>query len=202
MDRTTALIILAAGGSSRLGRPKQQLVYQGTSLLHRAIAAGLASDCQEPLVVVLGAHYSALAQNIPADQVDIVVNPDWKQGLGSSISAGVQALLRVPVPDQAILMLCDQPFVDARLLNRLIATREQTGKSLVACSYNNTRGVPALFDREFFPQLTQLQQNEGAKKIFFKHGDKLALLPFPMGKFDIDTPEDYEALLNIDDPSA
>lgn len=202
MERTTALIILAAGVSSRLGRPKQQLMYQGADLLHRAIAAGLASDCQKPLLLVLGAHYSVLAQNIGTDQVDIVVNPDWKRGLGSSINAGVQTLLRGPVPDQAILMLCDQPFVDAKLLNKLINTQAQTGKPLVACSYNNTRGVPALFDREFFPQLTQLQQHEGAKKIFFEYGDKLALQPFPMGKIDIDTPEDYEALLNTDDPSA
>jgi len=194
MAGSTALIILAAGSSSRLGQAKQQLVFQGSSLLQRAITAGLRSECMRPLVI-LGARHEILSREINPEQVDILINPNWQEGMATSIKVGIQRLMEKGAADQVILMLCDQPYVDEKILNQLIAAKKKTDKAIIACSYQNTAGVPALFDRSIFPHLMQLKGKEGAKKIIQRYGESLSLLPFPLGRFDIDTPDDYRRLL-------
>jgi len=187
------LIILAAGSSSRLGKPKQNLVFQGSTLLQRSIKTALAADCQEVLVV-LGANISEIEPTIKNESIQIIHNPDWELGMSSSISCGLTALLKtIPQLQSVVLMLCDQPFADTSIINQLIQA-SASKKYLVASSYNGTLGVPALFDKSHFEELLALQGNEGAKKLLLKYSNELHAVPFPLGMIDIDTIGDFERL--------
>lgn len=187
------VIILAAGSSSRLGKPKQNLVFQGNTLLQRSIKAALAADCQH-IVVVLGANAQIIEPTIKNEPVQIIHNPDWEAGMSSSISCGLAALL-IPNPKlkSVILMLCDQPFADTSIINQLVQASANK-KNLVASSYSGTIGVPALFDKCYFDELSALKGNEGAKKLLLKYANEVQTVPFPLGMIDIDTIGDYERL--------
>lgn len=189
----TGLIILAAGSSSRLGRPKQKLIYKGKSLLQHAVEEGLASNCS-PIVVVLGADEDNIRTEI-AENVQIVINMSWNEGLSSSIKCGLTRLLQLePDASQAIIMLCDQPFVDSAILNKLMTEKEAAGRAIAACTYDNTLGTPVLFDKRFFPDLLSLEGNHGAKGLVLDNESDVVSIPFPLGNIDIDTAEDYEKL--------
>ena len=110
--------------------------------------------------------------------------------MSSSIRAGLDDL-HVDDLDGALIMLCDQPFVTADILNNLVATHHKTGKPIVASSYNTTQGVPAFFSRELFPELTSLNADEGARRIIAKHPELVATVNFPEGAIDVDTTIDY-----------
>ena len=92
-------------------------------------------------------------------------------------------------------MLCDQPFVTADILNDLVTTQRLTGKSIVASIYGTTRGVPALFSRNFFDELMSLAADEGARRTIASHPRDVATIIFPRGAIDIDTPRDHEELV-------
>jgi molybdenum cofactor cytidylyltransferase len=188
------LILLAGGASVRLGRPKQLLAYQGQSLLEHSIQVATASRAQ-PVVVVLGAHGAALQNEIQEDNARVVINTGWQEGMAGSIRLGVQTFTELaPTAEGLILMVCDQPFVTAELLNELIGTQEKTGKKIVACGYEDTFGPPVFFHRSLFEELLQLKGDIGARNIIRQHTDLVELIPFPRGSFDIDTEADYEEL--------
>ncbi|GAB3812020.1 hypothetical protein GCM10028895_02660 [Pontibacter rugosus] len=114
------VVILAAGASTRLGQPKQLLVHENESLLQRAIRAATSSWCEE-VVVVLGANYESVVSDLEGLPVQVVKNEAWQQGMGASIRCGLQKLLEVNTGiDAVLLLLCDQPYVDAELLNQLL----------------------------------------------------------------------------------
>jgi molybdenum cofactor cytidylyltransferase len=190
----TGLIILAAGQSSRMGQPKQQLQYQGKSLLQHAVHTAMASVCR-PVVVVLGAYAEHILTAIKNEPIIIVNNTKWPEGMVSSIRAGVTELEKQKDIDSAVIMLCDQPFVNAELINNLIQIKTKSGKGIIACAYNGTFGVPVLFDKSYFPQLISLQGNEGAKQILTQYVNDLATIAFAAAEIDIDTPADYDKLL-------
>jgi molybdenum cofactor cytidylyltransferase len=186
--------LLAAGSSTRLGKPKQLLEYNGGSLLRHVLRIAAEAEAN-PLIVVLGANADLLIQEIDEKEADIVINKDWKEGMASSIIAGLNALLeKYPSVDGVIFMMCDQPFVSESLLNDLIITQQQTGKSIVTSSYDNTMGPPALFHKSIFPELLQLHGDTGARMILQQHINEVATVLFSKGNIDIDTMEDYEAL--------
>ena len=188
----TGIIILAAGSSSRLGKPKQNLVYKGQTLLQRAVATAAASVCR-PVIIVLGANEEMIKPTIESDNINIIHNPDWQEGMASSISSGITALQKIePEADSVVLMLCDQPFVDAALLDQLV--QKKSAEGIVASSYNDTIGAPVLFGAAYFNELLLLKGQEGAKKLLLKYPDDVATIPFPLGGIDIDTVEDYEKL--------
>lgn len=190
----TGIIILAAGASSRLGEPKQNLVYKGRSLLQNSIDAALGSACR-PVIVVLGANEKLIRPNIQTHDIQIFCNLGWQEGMSSSIRFGVQNLLQLnPHIKQVILMVCDQPFVNSGLLNMLIAKQAETGKSIIASSYNEILGTPVLFSRALFIELQKLEGQQGAKKLFSKYKNLLTTISFPSGGTDIDTIEDYQSL--------
>jgi molybdenum cofactor cytidylyltransferase len=189
----TGIIILAAGSSSRLGKPKQNLVYEGKNLLQRAIETAHGSAADE-VIVVLGANAELILPAIQNYPVHIVKNEDWSEGMASSIRAGIKKLMLInPRPESIILMLCDQPFVDAALINQLIL--HQSPKKIVACAYNNTAGPPVLFDRFYVDELLLLKGQEGAKRILTIYRDNAITIPFPLGSVDVDTMEDYEKIV-------
>jgi molybdenum cofactor cytidylyltransferase len=189
----TGLIILAAGQSARLGQPKQNLVFQGKTLLQRAIEAALASVC-EPVIVVLGANEEVIRPTIDSYSIQIIHNAEWREGIASSIRLGIKTLQESAVTS-AILMLCDQPFVSSLLLNELI--KQGANKDIVACAYNNTVGTPVLFSSAYFEELLRLTGDEGAKKLLWKHQEIVISILFPSGGVDIDTVEDYGKLSGL-----
>jgi molybdenum cofactor cytidylyltransferase len=177
-----------------MGKPKQLLPLGGQSLIGHCVQTGLTSRCF-PVVVVLGANAPLISLDIKDLPVFIAQNPNWEEGMASSIRTGVEMLLSVNSHAEAtIVMLCDQPFVQPTLLNELIDTYHQTQKPIVSCSYGGILGVPALFSKYFFSHLQALQGQEGARKIIAGHQDLVQSLDFPLGSVDIDTPEDYLTL--------
>lgn len=194
MSPAVGLILLAAGGSSRLGHPKQLLLYQGRTLLRHAAETALLSVCR-PVVVVLGAHPELLRPELSGLDVLAVKNPFWEAGMGSSIRTGLAAL-DAASPELAgiVLMLCDQPLVTADALNALVQAAAENGSPLVVSEYAGTRGVPAFFSRALFPELRALGDSQGAKPIIARHASKTITLPLPAGIWDVDTEADYERL--------
>ena len=189
----TGIIILAAGESSRLGYPKQIAKYKEKTLLQLAIDA--ANDANvDKRVLVLGANRDEIKKTFPGASIPNIPNPHYQKGMSSSIKVGLEYMLKIDKPDQVIIMLCDQPFVDAKILNKLIATQKKESKGIIACSYSKTVGVPILFGSAYFKELMALTGDEGAKNIVLAHEDDLATVAFPKGKVDIDTEEDLRDL--------
>jgi molybdenum cofactor cytidylyltransferase len=202
----TGIILLAAGSSSRLGRAKQLIEFQGKTLIQKAIDE--ANKCQaDSLVVVLGANAELIRTGFDITSTPFIVNSDWQQGMSSSMQVGLRFLMGKQVINQVVLILCDQPFVDASLLNQLINAKETSGKGIVAAAYSNTLGVPALFEERYFEELLQLTGSEGAKKVIFNHQAEVHVLDFPLGAVDLDTEEDVSQFLirypqkNLPNPS-
>jgi molybdenum cofactor cytidylyltransferase len=187
-------VILAAGGSSRFGQFKQLIPFRGKSLVRRIVDAACEAGCA-PVVVVIASEDGKLHRELDRAGVGIVQNHQWERGIGSSIRCGIQCLINSsPDVEASVLLVCDQPAVDARLIQRLIGLRETTDKTIVASSYADTLGVPALFSRSVFQELLSLDDDAGAKSIVLRSRERVALLPFPEGAIDIDTWEDWEKL--------
>jgi len=192
------LILLAAGASKRLGKPKQSLHFKGETLLRRAVKTALASDCN-PVIIILGANAEKFMREIEKFDVEIVENLNWEKGMGTSIQIGLEELLKIqPEISGVILAVCDQPFVSAQLLNRLIENFRLTNAPIIACAYGETLGVPTLFSRNLFSELLTLKADNGAKKIIYKHLEKVIKIPFEAGALDIDTEQDYLNLIELD----
>lgn len=193
---TIGLIILAAGASTRMGSPKQLLVFDGKSLIRHSVQQALASKCF-PVVVVLGANKELIKLELDDLPVFVAENPHWQDGMASSIQCGIEMLLTVhPGIQAAIIMLCDQPYVNTLFINNLLNTFEKKPQPVVASFYGNEYGVPALFRKDLFSELLALQGNAGAKKLMQQYKNEVVPVVFPEGLIDIDTPEDYLGLQN------
>jgi len=190
----TGAVILAAGGSSRFGEPKQLIRFRGKSLVRRIIDAACEAGCS-PVVVVIGSEDEKLHRELDRTNVITAQNQQWTRGIGSSIRCGIQALISsAPDVEASVLLVCDQPAVDTRAIERLIALRETTGKSIIASSYANTLGVPALFTRSVFGELLSLGDEAGAKSIILRNPEGVAQFQFPEGEIDVDTWSDWQKL--------
>ena len=184
-------IVLAAGGSSRLGSPKQLVTFRGETLIRRAAKAALDSVCDR-VVVVVGSNASGMRCELEDLAVVVVENENWQSGISSSIRAGLELLIDC---QGVVIMLCDQPFVTADILNELVSTHQETSRAIVASTYGTTRGVPAFFSSELFEELTSLTADEGARRVIMAHPKKVATVTFPQGAIDVDTPEEREQLI-------
>ncbi len=184
-----------------MGRPKQLLEYKGKSLLRCAAETALASKCR-PVVVVLGAEAEACAAVLQGLPVRLVFNEGWKEGLASSIRAGLAELEKErPGVEAAILSVADQPQLTPVLLDLLIEHQRATGKKIIAAQYAGVPGPPALFCASLFPQLKTLQGDEGARRVLKENPHEVTLVPFPGGAFDVDTPEDLAKLQESPQPT-
>lgn len=189
-----AAVILAAGGSSRFGRTKQLLEFEGCALIDRAIAAAIGAGCN-PIAVVIGCDLEHVAPALADQDVCMVENRDWQLGIGTSIRTGVSRLCHGdPAPQAVVLLSCDQPFVNADLITQLVQQWRLTNKPIVASSYSHTLGIPALFDSSCFDELLQLPDESGAKPIILREIERVAAVHFPEGEKDIDTPDDYRRM--------
>ncbi|WP_168208687.1 NTP transferase domain-containing protein [Chitinophaga sp. XS-30] len=194
MEHAYGIVILAAGTSSRLGRPKQLLQYKGDSLLNNTIQTAQQAN-PAAIVVVLGAEAEKLVREIRSPDVAVILNTGFREGMASSIRCGVQHMMdHQDKVTHIILMVCDQPHVDTSHILSLIAKQQHTGAEITASFYADRKGVPALFHRSVFPELLALTGDTGARGIIEKHGTGTALVPFPAGAVDIDTDEGYREL--------
>jgi molybdenum cofactor cytidylyltransferase len=189
-----ACVLLAAGGSRRLGRPKQ-LVRRGSKpLLVRALdAARGAPIADEDIVVVLGAHALRLRlllrRHSPA--VRIAANPRWMTGLASSLRAGLAAAPRDAAA--ALVLLVDQPDVDAESLRRLINAWWKRPGAPAAARYAERAGVPAVLPRRVWRTIRALDEDAGARA-FLRNASELTLVDMPEAELDIDTVRDLARL--------
>ncbi len=184
---TTSIALLAAGASIRFGRPKQLIQFQGRSLL-RHLAEICASSNAGEVYVVLGAYAELLRHQLHGLRLRTILNLDWNSGISSSLRFAIKNLDRTT--GALLVVLCDQPYITSQLLNRMMEKFEKTKKLIVACEYENSLGVPALFDRKLFDELENLAGDRGAKQVIMKHRNDVVAVPFPEGSIDIDTPKD------------
>jgi molybdenum cofactor cytidylyltransferase len=187
-------LVLAAGASERLGRCKQLLPFAGTTLVGHAVACARAAGVRRVLAVI-GARAGELRPELQRLAVECVDNPDWREGLGSSIRAGVQALDGDDRPDAILILLSDQPRVAAADLRRIVERGRERPHAIVAAAYRGTVGVPALFPRAQFAELRALGGALGAKALLRAHAMAVEAVPCAAASVDIDTEEDYERLL-------
>ncbi len=188
----TAIIILAAGASSRMGAPKQLLLVDGKTLIKRICETAIDTPCH-PIVTVLGANRNLIRKETERMPITVIDNPQWENGISSSIKMGLAgAYMTEKAIEAAIFLTVDMPYVSAELINKMIEKAESDEKiEIVACKYDNQIGIPVLFKRNLFTDLLELTGDEGAKKIVMKNQDKTALIDFPEGKLDLDTIDEY-----------
>ena len=188
------IVILAAGASTRLGKPKQLLQYHGKTLLNHAVNEAINAKA-DAVVVILGKNADLFKDEINNEKIRVVINKDWEEGMASSVRLGLDTLLKIrPYMDAVIFMVCDQPHVSSSILNELITTQQKTTRQIVTCNYGESIGPPALFHKKYFRELATLNGDVGAKNIIQQNMHDVATIQFPEGKIDIDTEEDYEAL--------
>jgi len=188
----TAGIILAAGGSTRMGQPKLLLPWRGEPLIRHVARTALAAGLS-PVLVVTGAYGDEIRDSLTDLQVQIIPNPEWEAGQSTSVRAGVQAL-----PGEtgaAVFMLADQPQIPVELVRALVDAHAQTQAPVIAPLIAGKRGNPALFDQAVFPDLLELSGDAGARQILGRY--PLQFVPWDDESLllDIDTPEDYRQLI-------
>jgi len=192
-----AAVVLAAGGSRRLGRSKQLVRRGGRSLVRNAAEAALGAGC-EPVVVVLGAEASRVAATLEGLAVRRVDNPGWAEGIASSIRAGIAALSRAaPGAEATVLLACDQPRLDSRVLTELIAAwraRDPAVTTMAGCAYSGVLGTPAIFGREAWPELATLQGDRGAGLLLRAPSSRAVAVPWADGALDVDVEGDLPGL--------
>jgi molybdenum cofactor cytidylyltransferase len=190
----TGILILAAGNSSRLGQPKQLLQFKGKSLLLHVVSQAL--EVTPAVVIVTGLKNDEIEKEILGLKVLVAENSNWQEGMGSSISSGLQKLLdNFPAIEKVMISVCDQPFIEASVFSELTSKQNDSQKNIVASAYSNTVGTPVLFAKKYFPELVALSGNVGAKKLLDKFKEDVAQINFKKGAIDIDTIEDYEQLI-------
>jgi molybdenum cofactor cytidylyltransferase len=187
------IVILAAGASQRMGRPKQTLVLEeGVSLLRKTVDTALATSLR-PVIVVVGANKPEVVPELKGLPVTIVDNAFWKEGMSTSVRVGLAGLFMTqPKLDGVLMLVCDQPYLTPALLEQMVHTYQESGKKAVACRYQKQWGVPVLVGRDLLAELTHLTGEQGAKPLLKKHMKDVAFVDFDQGIVDLDTPEDVE----------
>lgn len=196
MKTKTAILILAAGSSSRMGKPKQLLKWRNTSLIENVIQQSLNSKA-EKVFVVLGANAKKITSEIDFKTAEVIENEHWKNGMGTSITCGVEYInKRLPKVRGILIALADQPYITSAYYNRLIEAFAATSKRIVATKNNGKLGVPAIFNSFYFSELMMLNEDKGARKIISTHKSDVEVITSKIDFTDIDTLEEYENLQN------
>jgi molybdenum cofactor cytidylyltransferase len=192
VNRFVTGLVLAAGGSSRLGRPKQLLPYGESTLLGQVVATACQCCPFDQLVVALGGSADEVRAAVDLNGADVVVNEDFGSGCSSSIAAALDVVDERS--ELLVLMLGDQPGVTGAAVVLLLAGIGSA--PLAVCRYEDGRGHPFAFSREVFPELSALHGDKGVWKLLDRHRSDVAEVAIP-GHVppDVDTWADYEAVL-------
>lgn len=205
---TTAAVILAAGTSSRMGagRHKLLLPLANRPVLAHVIEAVLASQAR-PIIVVLGYHADVVRKQLAAWLADpaiiVVTNPDYSQGMSTSMRIGIQTLLlggymkSERLVDSALIILGDQPLITSHIIDALIHAHQTGSKGIVAPLYDGQRGNPVLFRASFFPELLEAQGDEGGRTVLQRHRNEVVTIDLGSATrwFDVDTWEAYQEVV-------
>lgn len=191
---SVAGIVLAAGGSSRLGSPKQLVSFQGESLVHRAARTVVEAGC-DPVVVVLGAEAERIRPELDDLQIRSVINNGWPEGISTSIQTGLEEIGNA---EAVLIVLCDQPGVNSLHLRDLMARFHAAGLSIAASRYRGVIGVPAVFAQSIYPELAALSGDTGARRVISRDAGRVVIFDLPQAGTDLDTPEDLLLLSTID----
>lgn len=188
----TAILILAAGSSSRMGTIKQILPFKNTTLLGWSLKVAKQSKANA-VFCVLGANKNAIENKIQADGTTIIINTNYKNGLSTSIVTGIQQIEKGY--DSALIILADQPNITSSYLNELIKVSQENPEKIIASNYNEKVGVPAIFPKICFNDLKMLKGDSGAKIFILKNISRVIKMP-PTNLIDIDTIKDYKNLID------
>ena len=189
------VILLAAGGSSRTGQAKQLLPWGEIKLIEHQMQ--ILQKLGNPIIVVLGAEAGNIIPVIDKYTINIVINSNWENGMGSSVATGIQKLLADFHSSSAVLFtLVDQPLMSVTHLQKLIASFSSGTASIIASrSDEGWEGVPAVFDRHYFDELGKLNGKQGAKSILMKYRDQVQFIRAGRILRDMDSMEAYQKLL-------
>lgn len=190
------ILLLAAGGSNRMGQPKQLLPWGEQTLIEHQIQTLLKTG--NPLNVVLGSNSDLVMPVVEKYPLTIFVNPNWESGMGSSISFGIgQIIQKFPEANGVLITLLDQPLVTTSYIEKMLhAFRSGSKQILVSQSHSGWTGVPVIFDECYFKELTELSNDEGAKKVTKRHEENVIFLEAGELLEDMDTPETYQQLMS------
>lgn len=187
-----AIMIMAAGTSSRMKAIKQLLPWGDNTFIGNALKNAKKSKATKVLTV-LGAYGQEIRQLTDFSGTECILNPNWRMGLGNSIACGAQHLLKQDHEfDGILVMLCDQPFIDEQYLNALIDNFSNSTYTIVATQYDNRVGVPAIFGRIHFETLLKLNSDFGAREIIKSNLNQVLGISADGKELDIDTKEEYE----------
>ena len=191
-----AILLLAAGGSSRMGQSKQLLPWGDTTLIEHQIRTLIKTG--SPVNVVLGFDSDHIIPVIKNYAINICINSNWERGMGSSISFGIEEVTRkFPEAEGVLITLLDQPLINESYFEKMIGTFKPGVQQIIAShSATGWRGVPVIFDKFYFKDLSQLKNDEGAKKIIQQHEKNVVVIEGADALEDIDTPQSYQELLS------
>ncbi|MDY8136356.1 nucleotidyltransferase family protein [Aquimarina sp. 2201CG5-10] len=191
-----AILILAAGSSSRMKRPKQLLPWNHSTMIANAIEQALGVTGNEAVYLVLGAYFDAIFEEVNQYPITILKNEDWHSGMGSSISNGVKAIYEYDSGYEGVLiMLADQPLIRTDDLNDLIKKSENYPTNIIVSDFGDVIGVPAIFPNQYFNDLFKLKEDYGARYLIRNHKDQVKTVKLLNKGQDVDTIEEYQALL-------
>lgn len=165
---TVAALVLAAGGSSRLGRPKQLERWGATTLLGHVVGQVKEYPVDE-VWVVLGADAEEILATVDLDGCGVVENPEWEEGMASSLRVGLDALIQLSRAEAALIVIGDQPNIDPRVVADVVETFDRTSAPVVIPKYRYTWGNPVMVGRPLWPRLMSLEGDEGAQRLFKAH---------------------------------
>jgi len=194
MLKKTAGIILAAGTASRMGKTKQLLPFQGTTLLGRVTANAIHSKLHE-IIVVLGHDADTILKTIDFSGSCVIINPDFEKGQSTSLIKGLEAISEACAG--AMFLLADQPMITADIINRMIMAFQSSDAPILIPFFNNRRGNPVIISKGLFPKISSLSSDTGARVMFDEYKNILLKVNFDTDAvlLDVDTPADYEKLL-------
>lgn len=187
----TGILILAAGSASRMQQPKMLLPFGKGNILSHLLDEARASE-PAAICLVTGYYHDEILSAIATEGLQVIRNLQWQEGMSGSIRWGLLHLLQQePALEQVVILVSDQPFLTRSLLHNMLQVQQETQKGIVAAGYAGIQGVPVLFTKDYFDQLKQLTGDKGAKPILQTNAGDVAVVDFPEGVRDIDTPEDY-----------
>ena len=189
------ILLLAAGSSSRMGKPKQLLPWGNQTLIEHQFQTLLKTD--HPVNVIIGSNSELIIPVIEKFSVNIFNNTDWERGMGSSISFGIsQIIQKNPESDGVLITLLDQPLITTSYIEKMLTAFQPVSQQiLISRSASGWKGVPVLFDACYFKELTELSNDEGAKKIIKRYEENVILFECGEVLDDMDTQQTYQQLL-------
>lgn len=192
----TAILILAAGESKRMGQPKQLLPYKNSTLLLEKIKQFQSLE-RVQVFVVLGAYFKDIFPSLRELPIKVVMNSNWQEGMGSSLSKGIELIQKKDMFDRVLITLSDLPLMESSHYDELIELSKSSGKRIIQTEYEETSGVPVIFDKSLFNSLARLKNEEGAKPLIEKYKKEVLKLRSKTPYFDVDTSDAYQKLLDL-----